>query len=84
LLRIERREDERSSTTAAEEVVAQSLAYSVCGVLGLDGPGSVVPYVDGRAGGAEGDPTCAHGELVDRLRESIDRVARRTEAFVCG
>jgi hypothetical protein len=56
--------------------VVESVAYSVCGVLGLDSGGSAVPYVTGWAERAEGDPTRAYAELIDRL-------ARRIEAVAC-
>jgi antirestriction protein ArdC len=76
LVRIDRREDDPKLGYAAEEVVVESVAYSVCAVLGLDSSGSSVPYVAGWAEGVEGDPIESYAELIDRL-------ARRIEAVVC-
>jgi antirestriction protein ArdC len=77
LVRIDRREEDPKLDYAAEEVVVESVAYSVCASLGLDSAGSAVPYVTGWAERAEGDPIEAYAELIDRL-------ARRIEAVVCG
>jgi antirestriction protein ArdC len=76
LVRIDRREDDPKLDYASEEVVVESVAYSVCAGLGLDSSGSSVPYVAGWAEGVEGDPIEAYAELIDRL-------ARRLEG-VCG
>jgi antirestriction protein ArdC len=77
LVRIDRREDDPKLGYAAEEVVVESVAWSVCGVLGLDSSGSAVPYVAGWAEHIDGDPIEAYAELIDRL-------ARRVEEVVCG
>jgi antirestriction protein ArdC len=77
LARIDRRDDDPKLDYAAEEVVVESVAYSVCGVLGLDSSGSSVPYVAGWAEGVDGDPIEAYAELIDRL-------ARRVEEIVLG
>jgi antirestriction protein ArdC len=76
LVRIDRQGDDPKLDYAAEEVVVESVAYSVCASLGLDSAGSAVPYVAGWAERAEGDPIEAYAELIDRL-------ARRIEAVVC-
>jgi antirestriction protein ArdC len=76
LVRIDRREDDPKLGYAGEEVVVESVAWSVCGVLGLDSSGAAVPYVAGWAEGAGGDPVEAYACLIDRL-------ARRIEAVVC-
>jgi antirestriction protein ArdC len=76
LVRIDRRDDDPKLGYAAEEVVVESVAYSVCASLGLDSSGSAVPYVAGWAEGTEGDPIEAYAELIDRL-------ARRLETVVC-
>jgi antirestriction protein ArdC len=76
LVRIDRRDDDPKLNYASEEVVVESVAYSVCASLGLDSGGSSVPYVAGWAEGLEGDPVEAYAELIDRL-------ARRIEAVVC-
>lgn len=76
LVRLDRRDDDPKLDYAAEEVVVESVAYSVCASLGLDSSASAVPYVTGWAERAEGDPLEAYAELIDRL-------ARRLEAVVC-
>jgi antirestriction protein ArdC len=76
LVRIDRRVDDPKLDYAAEEVVVESVAYSVCASLGLDSAGSAVPYVAGWAERVEGDPIESYAELIDRL-------ARRIEAVVC-
>jgi antirestriction protein ArdC len=76
LVRSDRRDDDPKLDYAAEEVVVESVAYSVCASLGLDTGGSAVPYVAGWAEGTEGDPIESYAELIDRL-------ARRIEEVVC-
>ena len=76
LVRIDRREGDPKLDYAAEEVVVESVAWSVCASLGLDTGGSAVPYVAGWAEQAPGDPIESYAELIDRL-------ARRIEGVVC-
>jgi antirestriction protein ArdC len=76
LVRIDRREGDPKLDYAAEEVVVESVAYSVCASLGLDSSGAAVPYVTGWAERTEGDPIEAYAQLIDRL-------ARAIEAVVC-
>ena len=77
LVRIDRRDEDPKLDYASEEVVVESVAYSVCASLGLDSSGSAVPYVAGWAEGVEGDPVEDYACLIDRL-------ARRVEEVVCG
>lgn len=77
LVRIDRRDDDPKLDYAAEEVVVESVAYSVCASLGLDSSGSAVPYVTGWAERAEGDPIEAYAELIDRLARRIEVVVFR-------
>jgi antirestriction protein ArdC len=76
LVRIDRREEDPKLDYAAEEVVVELVAYSVCASLGLDSAGSAVPYVAGWSEQAQGDPIESYAELIDRL-------ARRLEGVVC-
>ncbi len=76
LVRIDRRAADPKLDYATEEVVVESVAYSVCASLGLDSAGSSVPYVAGWSEGLQGDPIEAYAELIDRL-------ARRIEGVVC-
>ncbi len=72
LVRIDRREEDPKLDYAAEEVVVESVAYSVCASLGLDSAGAAVPYVTGWAERAEGDPIEAYAELIDRLARRLE------------
>jgi antirestriction protein ArdC len=76
LVRIDRRDEDPKLDYASEEVVVESVAYSVCASLGLDSSGSAVPYVASWAEGVEGDPIEDYACLIDRL-------ARRVEGVVC-
>jgi antirestriction protein ArdC len=77
LVRIDRRQDDPKLGYAEEEVVVESVAFSVCASLGLDSGGSAVPYVAGWAEGVEGDPIEAYAELIDRLARRIEAVVLR-------
>jgi antirestriction protein ArdC len=77
LVGIDRRDEDPKLDYASEEVVVESVAFSVCASLGLDSSGSAVPYVAGWAERAEGDPIEAYAQLIDRL-------ARRLEEVVLG
>jgi antirestriction protein ArdC len=74
LVRIDRRDEDPKLDYASDEVVVESVAYSVCAGLGLDSSGSAVPYVTGWAERAEGDPIEAYAELIDRLARRIEEV----------
>jgi antirestriction protein ArdC len=75
LIRAERREDDPKLDYRSEEVVVESVAYSVCASLGLDTAGDSVPYLAGWGGEEAGDP-------IDRYAALIDRLARRLEDVV--
>jgi antirestriction protein ArdC len=72
LLRAEAREDDPTLEQAAEELVVESVAYTVCGALGLDSAGYSIPYLASWAG--EGDI-----DTLERTAALIDRLARRIE-----
>jgi antirestriction protein ArdC len=69
LLRAEPAEDDPVVDQAAEELVVESVAYSVCGALGLDSAGYSIPYL--ASWSEEGN--------LDTLAALIDRLARRIE-----
>ena len=77
LVRLDREDGDPKLDYASEEVVVESVAYSVCQSLGLDTAGQAVPYMAGWSESAEGDPIEAYAELIDRL-------ARRLEAVAAG
>ena len=72
LLRAERSEEDPALEQAAEELVVESVAYTVCGALGLDSAGYSIPYLASWAG--EGNI-----DIIERTAALIDRLARRIE-----
>lgn len=74
LVRKDRREEDPKLDHASEEVVVESVAFSVCATLGLDTAGSAVPYVTGWFERADGDPLEAYAELIDRLARRLEDV----------
>ena len=61
-----------SLTCAEEELVCESVAYTVCGSIGLDTSGYSIPYL--ASWSQEADI-----EAVERAATTIDRIARRIE-----
>jgi antirestriction protein ArdC len=74
LVRLDRRDDDPDLDYATEEVVVESVAYSVCASVGLDSAGSAVPYVTGWAERAGGDAIESYAELIDRLARRVELV----------
>jgi antirestriction protein ArdC len=74
LVRKDRREGDPKLDYAAEEVVVESVAFTVCASLGLDTGGSAIPYVTGWFERTEGDPLEAFAELIDRLARRLEDV----------
>ncbi len=72
LVRAEARDGENPLTYDEEELVVESVAFTVCGSLGLDTSGYSIPYL---ASWSEG------GDLatIERAAALIDRIARRVE-----
>ena len=75
LVRADRRDGDPVLAYAEEELVVESVAYTVCGSLGLDTSGYSVPYLASWSEVA----TLATIESVAHL---IDRLARRIEDAV--
>jgi hypothetical protein len=75
LVRAEPDDDDAAMTYDEEELVVESVAFTVCGSLGIDTSGYSIPYL---ASWSEG------GELatIERAAATIDRIARRIEAAV--
>lgn len=72
LLRLDRREDDPELSYAEEELVVESIAYTVCGSAGLDVSGYAIPYL---ASWSER----ASMETIHACAAMIDRHARRLE-----
>lgn len=72
LVRVDRQDGDPELGYAQEELVVESIAYTVCGGLGLDTSGAAVPYLAS---------WCEQAELetIERTAGLIDRLARRIE-----
>jgi hypothetical protein len=75
LLRAEAREDDPALGQAAEELVVESVAYTVCGALGLDSAGYSIPYLASWAGEGDIDTLARTAALIDRLARRIEEAA---------
>lgn len=72
LVRIDHHDEDPVLDYATEELVAESVAFTVCGFLGLDTLGNSVPYL---AVWSEDTPE----DAFERIAGLIDRLARRLE-----
>jgi len=75
LVRVDHREGDPKLTYAAEELVVESVAYSVAAVAGIDTSANSVPYLTAWSENTPIGTIHAHAELIDRL-------ARRLEAVI--
>jgi antirestriction protein ArdC len=75
LLRAEAREDDPVLELAAEELVVESVAYTVCGALGLDSAGYSIPYLASWASEGDIDTLARTAALIDRLARRIEEAA---------
>jgi antirestriction protein ArdC len=72
LVRADRRDDDPQLTYAQEELVVESIAYSVTGTLGFDTSGYSVAYLTSWS-------TNTELEVLERTAKLIDRLASRIE-----
>lgn len=72
LVRAEAHDDEAPMSYDEEELVVESVAFTVCGSLGFDTSGYSIPYLASWSEGAE-------LEVIERAAGAIDRIARRIE-----
>jgi hypothetical protein len=72
LLRAEPDEGDESLDRAAEELVVESIAMSVCGFAGVDTSGYSIPYLASWAGQADLDVLERAAKLTDRLATRIE------------
>jgi antirestriction protein ArdC len=75
LLRAEPGEDDPELSRAAEELVVESVAYTVCGSFGLDSSGYSVPYMAAWAEEGQLETLEQMAGLIDRLASRIDNAA---------
>ena len=72
LIRAEPHEGDPKLDYRGEELVVESVAYSVCAGLGLDTGGDSIPHLAGW-GGEEASAELEHyGALIDRLAKRIE------------
>jgi len=69
---VERRPEESKLPHRVEEVVVESVAYSVCASIGLDTGGESVPYLADWGGAEAGEQIEACAALIDRLAKRIE------------
>ncbi len=72
LVRHDRREGDPCLDYASEELVAESVAFTVCAGLGLDTAGDSVPYLAGWGGEEATDQIEALAQLIDRLAKGVE------------
>ncbi len=74
LIRADCRDEDPKLSYRAEEVVVESVAYTVCAGLGLDTSGDSAPYLAGWGGEEAGDQIEAYAALIDRLASRLEQV----------
>lgn len=72
LVRAEAAEDDAHLSHAEEELLAEAVAYTVCGTLGFDTSGETIPYP---ASWSQETPI----ETIQQTAERIHRIATRIE-----
>jgi antirestriction protein ArdC len=75
LLRAEPSENDPLLEQAAEELVVESVAYTVCGALGLDSAGYSIPYLASWSEGRNLDTLERTAALIDRLACRVEDAA---------
>ena len=74
LVRVDRLDSDPKLTYAAEELVVESVAFSVAAVAGIDTSANSIPYL---TAWSESTPIAvihAHAELIDRLSRRLEQV----------
>jgi hypothetical protein len=72
IVRLDHHDDVQQLDCATEELVAESVAYTVCGFLGLDTAGNSIPYLAVWSEHTDAD-------AFERIAALVDRLARRLE-----
>jgi hypothetical protein len=72
LIAIDRTGDDPKLTYGVEELVVESVAYTVCAGLGLDTGGDSVPYLVGWCGEEADEQIESYAALIDRLASRIE------------
>jgi len=74
LVRVDRRDEDPNLTYAAEELVAESVAYSVTATAGIDTTANSIPYLTAWSQDTPIATIHAHAELIDRLARRLEDV----------
>jgi len=72
LVRVDRQDDDPKLTYAQEELVVESIAFSVCTTAGLDTAANSIPYLASWSQSTDLD-------ILERTAQLIDRLANRIE-----
>lgn len=72
LVRVDKQEGDPTLIYATEELVAESVAMSVTGVLGMDSSEYSIPYLASWSERADIEVIEAHAKLIDRLANRIE------------
>ncbi len=81
LLRVEPSEEDPKLDYAAEEMVVESVAYTVCGGADLETDGYSIPYLASWAESAQIDTIERTASLIDRLARRIEDAMLATESL---
>jgi antirestriction protein ArdC len=73
LVRLDKKDGDPKLDYASEELVVESVAFTVCGSLGVDTAGSSIPYIAGWAGKDGMKALEAAAKLTDRLAGTIEQ-----------
>ena len=74
LVRVDRRDEDPALTYAAEELVVESVAYSVAAVAGIDTSTNSIPYLTSWSQDTPIATIHAHAQLIDRLARRLEDV----------
>jgi len=77
LVRVDRRDGDPRLTYAAEELVVESIAYSVAAAAGIDTSANSIPYLTSWSEDTPIAAIHAHAELIDRLARRLEDVIAR-------
>lgn len=72
LVRLDTSNDDPKLNYASEELIVESVAYTVTGALGIDTSSSSIPYLASWSEKAGVDSIEAHAKLIDRLARRIE------------
>ena len=78
LVRVDREDGDPQLTYAGEELVVESVAMSVAGILGVDTSANSIPYLTAWSQDTPITTIHAHAALIDRLARRLETVVLAT------